>query len=632
MMGLRVVSIGIALLVIQACSHPIEIEGQGDVTSASGNRNCSLEQYTAADPVCSKNYAIGAYQETYYPMPRAGWKFDHWVGSCSSATPPNYDCSFDVPATVVRGYWGKTVQPLKAVFTLNTAADTDGDGMPDNVDADDDNDNILDGDDACSLNANLSCGTGIPTRYPNIVVILVDDLGYGDVQANFSESMIATPHIDQLAQQGMRFTDAHSGAGVCSPTRYGILTGQHFSRQNWNRVQSQLWRSMIDDDRLTLGTLLQGNGYDTGAFGKWHLGQTFYDNNGQPGAAGPNTDWLHPMSQGPNDRGFDTFFGVLYTQAQFLLALVSNRLTTEVPTDVVGNYPKVAGYEPVDALPAATQKALDYIDWNASERPDQPFFLYFTPVANHLPMVPSPEFIGQSNVGVYGDFVMQADAAVGQLVAKLEEHGLLEDTLIIVTGDNGSHGIGGNSSSLEEFAEGSVRTLYGHKPNGNWRGYKGSIWEGGHRVPFIASWPGHIQPNTVSDELIVLEDLMATTAAILDVELPAHTAEDSYNILPYLDGTHTGAPIREYAVLSTFNGDAIMRKGEWVLTFNLGSGSQDTGNPVPEPGGPQGHLYNLAADPGETENVWLNHPDVVAELTALHAAHVARGSSFGIER
>ena len=182
-----------------------------------------------------------------------------------------------------------------------------------------------------------------PKRYPNIVLIVVDDLGYGDVRANFSESKIATPHIDQLAHQGMRFTDAHSGTGVCSPSRYGILTGQHFSRQPWNRTKSQLWSSMIDDDRLTLGKFLQGNGYHTGAFGKWHLGQTFYDKNGQPGGPGPNTDWLRPMTGGPNDRGFDVFYGVLFTQAHFLLALVSNRLTTEVPNELVGSFPKSQG-------------------------------------------------------------------------------------------------------------------------------------------------------------------------------------------------------------------------------------------------------------------------------------------------
>lgn len=466
-----------------------------------------------------------------------------------------------------------------------------------------------------------------PKRHPNIVLILVDDLGYGDVRANFIESKIATPHIDQLARQGMQFTDAHSGAAVCSPSRYGILTGQHFSRQDWNRIGQQLWTSMIDEDRLTLGELLQRNDYHTGAFGKWHLGQTFYGKNGQPGGPGPGTDWSRPVTGGPNDRGFDEFYGVLFTQAHLLLALVSNGQVTEVPTEVVTGWPKAKGYQPVDAMPAVTQKALDYIDWNALERPGQPFFLYFATPAIHDPIVPSPEFIGKSNAGAYGDFVMQTDAAVGKVVAKIEEYGLREDTLIIFTSDNGSHGRAGTG-----FPLGSVYERYGHKMNGNWRGIKGTLWEGGHRVPFIASWPGQIEPNSVANELIVLEDLMATLAAILQVELPPNSAEDSYNFLPYLDGTHNGPPIREYAVLNTFNGDPILRKGKWVLAFHLGSGGQSTENFQPKPGGPKGQLYDLEADPGQTTNLWLKRPEIVAELTAFYNAHVERGSSFGINR
>jgi arylsulfatase A-like enzyme len=476
-------------------------------------------------------------------------------------------------------------------------------------------------------------------RHPNIVLILVDDLGYGDVRSNFSDSKIATPNIDELAQQGMRFTDAHSGAAVCSPTRYGILTGQHFSRQDWNRISYQLVASMIDEDRLTVGELLQANGYHTGAFGKWHLGQTFYDENGQP--VDPDTDWSRPIMDtdwsrpitgGPNDRGFDVFYGVLFTHAHFLMALISNGLVTEVPTEVTdGGVLKAKGYQPVDAMPATMQQALNYIDWNVMERPGKPFFLYAPTVAIHTPVLPSPEFVGKSDVGAYGDFVMQTDAAVGKIVAKIKEHGLLENTLIILTSDNGSHGRAGGDTS-KKSRSGNVFTRYGHKANGNWRGSKGTLWEGGHRVPFIASWPGHIEPSSVTQELIVLEDLMATFAAILGVKLPPHSAEDSYNVLPYLDGTHTGLPIRKYAVHNTGYGDPVLRKGKWVLAFNLRSGGSSTANKQPIPGGPQGQLYDLEADPGQTRNVWLEHPEVVAELTAFYKAHVARGSSFGIDR
>ena len=471
-----------------------------------------------------------------------------------------------------------------------------------------------------------------PRRNPNIVIILVDDMGYGDVRANFSESQIPTPNIDQLALQGMRFTDAHSGAAVCSPTRYGLLTGRSFSRQPWSTIGLQLWASMIDEKRLTLGELMQANGYHTGAFGKWHLGQTFYDKNGQPTGPGADTDWSRPSTGGPNDQGFDVFFGVPFTHGHGLWAFMSNRLVTEVPTEVVNiRTPRAKGYRPENAMPTTTRKALEYIDWNARRRPGKPFFLYFPTVAIHDPILPSPQFIGKSPVGPYGDFVMQTDAAVGQIVAKLKQHGLLEDTLIIVTSDNGSAGLAGNGD-LKDFPFGSVLTRYGHKMNGDWRGIKGTLWEGGHRVPFIASWPGHIQPGSVRSELIVLDDLMATIAAILDVKLPPHSAEDSYNILPYLDGTHTGLPIRKYAVLNTLNGDPFLRKGKWVLSFHLGSGGQFTTNELPVPGGPQGQLYDLEADPQQTTNVWLLYPKVVASLTSFYKAHVARSSSFGINR
>jgi arylsulfatase A-like enzyme len=468
-------------------------------------------------------------------------------------------------------------------------------------------------------------------RYPNIVVILVDDLGYGDVRANYGDSKIATPNIDELAARGMRFTDAHSGAAVCSATRYGVLTGQNFSRLDWSRIEKQLSESMIDDDRLTLPEFLQANGYHTGAFGKWHLGQTFFLRNGN--ATGPNmfTDWSRPMKNGPNDRGFDEYYGVLFSHAQTLLGLVSNRLVEGAPSESENGWAKVKGYNPVEAIATITNHALEYIDWNARERPGKPFFLYFPTIPIHEPLLPSPEFQGMSGIGPYGDLVMEVDSQVGKVVSRLKLHDMLENTLIIFTSDNGSHGRAGNDT-LEKFPYGSVQTMYGHNMNGNWRGLKGSMYEGGHRVPFIASWPGHIEYGSVSNQLISLDDLMATFAAIIGVELPKGSAEDSYNILPYLDGTHRGPPIREYAVISTFNGDPVLRKGKWVLSFTLGPGTQFTSSWKPIPGGPQGQLYNLEDDPGETTNVWLQYPEVVDELTKFYQAHVARGSSFGIDR
>jgi arylsulfatase A-like enzyme len=535
------------------------------------------------------------------------------------------------------------------------------------------------------------CSAALPgnsenTRYPNIVIILADDLGYGDVQIYNPEGRIATPRIDDLALQGIRFTDAHSGAAVCSPTRYGLLTGQHFLRQPWERIRQQLNSSMIDEDRLTLPEMLQQQGYHTGAFGKWHLGQTFYRADGTPAQMpGQGVDWTRPASGGPNDRGFDTYFGVAFGQAHWLYALMSDRLVTEIPTLFSKLYPaKSAGYSPEIATPAITQKVLDYIDWNASERPGQPFFVYFALPAIHTPLVPSAEFSGKSDIGLYGDFVMQVDAAVGSVVDRLARHGVDGNTLVIFASDNGSDGVTGNHP--KKHPSGSVYQRYGHKMNGSWRGIKGELYEGGHRVPFIARWPGVIKPGAVSDQLLTLEDLMATIATIVDVELPRGSAEDSYNLLSYFDGSHVGPPIRQYAVLSTFDGDAIVKVGDWVLSFQMGSGRNPKGRghshpfpylegsytdpsiqqhaifrifdkgPVAQPGAwlqrlqlertqavpvrepamqaavAQGQLYNLGEDPQQLANVWLDYPEVVREMTLLYATHVARGSSFYIDR
>ncbi len=473
-------------------------------------------------------------------------------------------------------------------------------------------------------------------RHPNIVFMLVDDLGYGDVSCYYLEGKIKTPNIDRLANQGMRFTDAHSGAAVCSPTRYGILTGQHFSRVDWSRISEQLSRSMIEEDRLTVGDFLQQNGYHTGCFGKWHLGYTTSFKETTDGKK--VVDWDAPIMNGANDRGFDSFYGLLVATTFPPLAFVENRYVTVIPSaKSERGFDMAPSYKHDEAMSKTTQRALEYIDWNAKERPDEPFFLYFPTTAIHTPVVPGKDFVGKSEAGLYGDFVLEVDHALGQVVSKLEEHGIRDDTLIIFTSDNGGHGwtgtfVGTSEEDFMKYGPGSVTRRYGHRMSGPWRGKKGTCWEGGHRVPFIASWPGRIEPGSVCGELITLEDFMATCAAIVGKELPANSAEDSYNILPYLKGTHRGGPIRKYAVLSAFQGDHLLRKDNWVLTFHLGPGDQWNKNPVPEPGGPKGQLYNLKTDPRQEENLWLERPDKVAELTAFYKKNMKRGRSFGINR
>lgn len=531
----------------------------------------------------------------------------------------------------------------------------------------------------------------IQPGFPNIIIILADDLGVGDIHIYHPEEKILTPNIDALARQGILFTDAHSGAGVCSPSRYGLLTGQHFSRQPWGNIKRQLFLTMIDSDRLTLADLLQSRGYHSGAFGKWHLGQTFLNAAGKQAFPGPNVDWSKPTIGGPNDQGFDTYYGVAFGHNHWLHAFMQDRLVTQTPTIFTERYPaKAADFSAEQVMPATTDEMLRYIDWNASERPGKPFFAYFAPVSVHAPLTPSKEFAGSSDVGLYGDFVVQVDASVGAIMERLRRHGIDNNTLVIFTSDNGSHGRTQDAPDGKLYPPGSIEKRYQHHVSGPWRGYKGSIYEGGHRVPFIARWPNRIAPGAVSRHLITLEDVMATAAEIVGVELPTGSAEDSYNLMPYLEQRHNGAPLRTYALFNTRDGSPVLRKDEWVYAFHLARCKSTCENATSEtaygacslcepyvdavPGldrrqfesaqpeqlaftGPNGYpmirrwqwilaylpvwddvcedcgqLYDLAADPGQLDNRWHEKPDVVSRLRSFHDAHVERGRSLGINR
>jgi arylsulfatase A len=469
------------------------------------------------------------------------------------------------------------------------------------------------------------------TSHPNIVFVLADDLGYGDLRCYNADSKVPTPNLDRLAEGGMRFTDAHSGAAVCSPTRYGLLTGRHFLRRpNW--IEGILNRCLIDEEQLTLPKYLKANGYHTACFGKWHLGQTWFNQKGEPSGPGPRTDFTRPTKGGPNDQGFDYFFGMNGTAVGAPLVLMENRLVTEVPTEQgpKKGRPMARSHRPVDVMPRTTKSALAYIDTAINQRDGQPFFVYYAMTAIHTPIVPAPKYKGTSAASDYGDFVFQVDDTVGQLVKKLEEHGLADDTLFVFSSDNGSHG---RASERQGDGPGSVIRKYGHKANGDWRGLKGDGYEGGHRVPFIARWPGRVPERTRCDELITLEDFFATCSAIVGQPLPENSAQDSFNILPYLKGDKVASDIRPYAVLSTFYGKPVIRKGSWVLfPFLEGGGPHEKNLPALVEGGPQGQLFDLSKDPGQTNNAWLDHPDIVKELTRLHAEHNRRGRSVGIER
>lgn len=442
---------------------------------------------------------------------------------------------------------------------------------------------------------------------PNIICILADDLGYGDVQClNPLRGKIKTPHLDRLASQGMTFTDAHSGSSVCTPTRYGLLTGRYAWR---TRLQSGVLDGYVEPliaaDRLTVAGLLKQNGYHSAIVGKWHLGYTI-DGEGKRGGGkakgkleGAPIDAI--TRDGPLTRGFDEFFG--FHHARMMKSVFEQDRVTQF-------------IEPVDMLPALVKRSADFIQEHSGGT--QPFFLYLPLSSPHTPIVPGPEWKGRSGLGEYADFVMQTDWAIGEVLAALDKSGLAQNTLVIVTSDNGCSKAAG-LAKLEE---------QGHFPSADLRGSKSDIWDGGHRVPFFVRWPARVKAGTKSSQLICLTDLMATCADILGVKLPANSAEDSFSILPALLGTDK-APVHESVVHHSINGSFAIRQGKWKLAFCADSG----GWTAPKPGSkearklPDSQLYDLSSDLAESNNLQARHPEVVARLTQLLEQFIADGRS-----
>ncbi len=459
---------------------------------------------------------------------------------------------------------------------------------------------------------------------PNIVYILADDMGTGDPGCYNADSKIPTPNIDRLAAEGMRFTDAHSPSAVCSPTRYGVLTGRYAWRTRMKT--GVLWgysRSLIEPDRLTVAQMLKSQGYQTACVGKWHLGFQSPDvaEDGKPNDSSdlksnhPHAvDYAQPLRPGPVTVGFDYFFGIPASLDMYPYVYVENDRPLAAPTDLLagsknrraggGGFwregPASPGFQPVEVLPKLAEKATQWIGKQSAE---QPFFLYFPLSAPHKPWVPSPEFEGRSQAGYYGDFVAQVDTVVGQVIDALDASGLAENTLLIITSDNGAQWVAGD---IEK---------YRHRANLAYRGQKGDIWEAGHRVAFVARWPQQIAAASTCDQTICHTDLMATAAALSGAELPAGAAPDSVSIMPLLQGET--APVRQSTVHHSVNGTFAIRFGKWkLIEGNLGSGGfTPPSKALPEPNGPQGQLYDMEADPHEQENLYADHPEVVARLT-----------------
>ncbi len=475
---------------------------------------------------------------------------------------------------------------------------------------------------------------------PNIVFILCDDLGYGDVRCFNVDGKIATPNFDRLAVGGMRFTDAHTSSAVCTPTRYGLLTG----RYNWrSRLQSGVLGGMsprlIEPGRLTVAALLRAQGYHTACIGKWHLGmdwplvagvKTFGDGI-EAGPAGWRVDFTQPIAGGPLSLGFESYFGIAASLDMIPYTFIEGDRAGVVPT-VDKAFPMMFGregretrrgpaakdFEAVDVLPTLTRKAVDYIEARATDAKTAPFFLYLPLNAPHTPIAPTAEWQGKSGLNPYADFVMETDWAVGQVLDALDRVGLVGETLVIATSDNGC-------SPEAKFAELQAK---GHYPSGPMRGTKADIWDGGHRVPFIVRWPGRIKAGTASEELICLNDFMATCAEIVGAKLPDDAAEDSVSLLPALLGKPT-APLHEALVHHSINGSFSIRQANWKLELCRGSGGWSD----PKPGTPAeralppAQLYDIAADIGEQHNIATDHPEIVERLTKLLKKYIAEGRS-----
>ncbi|SHF69747.1 Arylsulfatase A [Fodinibius roseus] len=462
---------------------------------------------------------------------------------------------------------------------------------------------------------------------PNIVILFADDMGYGDAGAYNSESRIPTPHLDRLAQEGMRFTDAHAPGAVCHPSRYGLLTGRYPFRTN-----TGVWPNepVIDEDRMTIASLLQSEGYRTAMVGKWHLGfdESHTTDRSANLQAGENTRAAYrqydpdiPLTGGPVDRGFDSFFGIrastdippyFYIRGDQVVTPPTDTVESHYSggkwTDIQGAFWRAGGIAPdldlSDVLPRFTRESIDIIQRHGSEHSDQPLLLYVAFPAPHTPWLPAPEFEGVSGAGMYGDFTAMVDAKVGEILAALEQENMSDETLVIFTSDNGP------------VWYDKDREQFNHDSQGGLRGMKGDAYEAGHRMPFIVRWPGVIDPGSVTSQTISFTDMMATFADILAVDLPEGAGEDSFSLLPVLTGDQPeDESIRPPVVSVSARGVRAIQDGQWKLIEALGSGGfTDPAHIEAGPGDPGGQLYNLEEDLAETNNVWNKHPEVVDRL------------------
>ncbi len=489
-----------------------------------------------------------------------------------------------------------------------------------------------------TLASSCQLATAADLPRPNIVFILCDDLGYGDVACLNPDGKIKTPNLDGLAKQGMIFTDAHSGSGVCTPTRYGIITGRYAWRTKLQSgVLGGLSPRLIEPNRMTVASILKKQGYATACIGKWHLGLDWVKKEGkdvtelniESAQQVHNVDYSQPFANGPTTLGFDYYFGIAASLDMVPYTFLENDRCTVLPTEEMsfpmmlgkpGNNtrlgPAAPGFDANQVLPKLTQTAVEFLRGRANSDEQQPFFLYVPLASPHTPIAATKEWQGKSGLNPYADFVMQTDACIGEILKSVELAGG-DNTLVIVTSDNGC-------SPQADFP---ALLAKDHNPSYHFRGTKADIYEGGHRVPFIARWPGHVAAGSKSDQVVYLGDLFATAAEMAGVRVPDDAAEDSISFVPALIGKKSDKA-RSAIVHHSANGSFAIREGSWKLCLCPGSG----GWSAPRPGQdtsdqPLVQLFDLSTDIGEKTNLQDKEPQTVERLTKLLEKYVAEGRS-----
>ena len=467
-------------------------------------------------------------------------------------------------------------------------------------------------------------------KKPNIIYILADDMGYGDLSCLNEKSKIKTPNFDRLAEDGMIFTDAHSSSAVCTPSRYSILTGRYNWRSSLKKgVLGGFSPPVIENGRMTVASMLQKVGYKTACIGKWHLGmdwgRKFETKEAPQEEETEGIDYSKVIKNGPTTFGFDYFYGISGSLDMPPYVYIENDRVTKIPDKKIeydwNDWKPIHRYASTasdfvheEVLPNTSKKTLDIIEEWAKD----PFFIYFPLSAPHAPILPTEEFIGKSNLNKYADFVLMCDDVIAQIVKKLKQMKIEDDTIIIYTSDNGC-------SPMADF---ETLAKYDHNPNYIFRGYKADIYEGGHRIPLIVKWPHRIKAGSESNEPVCLIDLMSTVADIVGYKLPDDAAEDSVSNLPLLLGEDYKKPLREGIVHHSINGSFSIRKGKWKLEMCPGSGGWSYPRPGEErEGSPPIQLYDLDDDISEKVNVYRSYAEIVKELRDLLIDYIKKGRS-----